>query len=161
MFYKHLLYLSESKFHAKRNFYRYWSFIPQHFYISFVRGPWYIITLKLYETPDNYISGSNGKCESIDPCKDIDCNNGTCNSGQCSCFSGYTGARCQHSIDDCSSDPCGQNGQCTDLLNDFNCTCDSGYTGIEILWPFSISSWFLKVLHCDVCLMIGNIKRLK
>ena len=32
-------------------------------------------------------------------------------------------------IDECSSNPCQNNGTCTDLVNDFNCTCVHGYEG--------------------------------
>ena len=33
-------------------------------------------------------------------------------------------------IDDCASNPCRNNGSCTDLVNDFACSgCMPGYTG--------------------------------
>ena len=32
-------------------------------------------------------------------------------------------------IDECASNPCGENGNCTDAVNGFNCDCVFGYTG--------------------------------
>ena len=29
-----------------------------------------------------------------------------------------------------SSDPCQNNGACTDLINSYNCTCNPGYVGV-------------------------------
>ena len=36
---------------------------------------------------------------------------------------------CLEELNECESGPCGDNGNCTDLVNGFNCTCDPGYTG--------------------------------
>ena len=32
-------------------------------------------------------------------------------------------------IDECSSNPCQNNGTCEDLVDNFNCTCVSGFQG--------------------------------
>ena len=32
-------------------------------------------------------------------------------------------------IDECSSSPCGNNGNCTDEVNSYSCQCDAGYNG--------------------------------
>ncbi len=34
-------------------------------------------------------------------------------------------------IDECASDPCMNNANCTDLIDSFNCTCVDGYIGIQ------------------------------
>ena len=41
-------------------------------------------------------------------------------------FSGHT---CDTDIDDCASEPCKNNGTCTDLVNDYNCTCTDEWMG--------------------------------
>lgn len=33
--------------------------------------------------------------------------------------------------DDCSSDKCGKNGTCIDLVNSYKCICNPGYTGSD------------------------------
>ena len=33
--------------------------------------------------------------------------------------------------DECSSDPCANNGTCTDGINSFGCQCPDGYTGVK------------------------------
>ena len=32
-------------------------------------------------------------------------------------------------IDECRSNPCENNGTCTDLIDGYNCRCSDGYTG--------------------------------
>lgn len=39
------------------------------------------------------------------------------------------GESCETNINDCSSYPCENGGQCTDLIDGFSCTCELGYTG--------------------------------
>ena len=34
-------------------------------------------------------------------------------------------------IDECSSDPCMHEGNCTDIVNGYICTCAPGYTGMD------------------------------
>lgn len=47
----------------------------------------------------------------------------------CTCELGYTGKRCQHLIDDCSSRPCQNGGSCIDMLDGFACKCRPGFVG--------------------------------
>ncbi len=47
----------------------------------------------------------------------------------CECLPGYTGGDCSEEIDECSPNPCQNNGNCTDFLNGYNCACDADYTG--------------------------------
>ena len=39
---------------------------------------------------------------------------------------GYTDVYCETEINECSSDPCQGQGNCTDLLNSFSCSCYAG-----------------------------------
>ncbi|XP_060709362.1 lactadherin-like isoform X4 [Hemiscyllium ocellatum] len=47
----------------------------------------------------------------------------------CKCPTGFQGIHCQTNIDDCSSQPCINGGQCVDLDSDFSCYCPSPYVG--------------------------------
>ncbi|KAL3875680.1 hypothetical protein ACJMK2_033608, partial [Sinanodonta woodiana] len=77
-----------------------------------------------YETIDS------GQCQGIDSCKNIVCaNNGTCSNGGCMCKAGFTGFTCQHSIDDCLSNPCQNGGICIDGYLFYTCQCAKGYNG--------------------------------
>ena len=54
-------------------------------------------------------------------------------------------------VNECSSNPCLNNGSCTDLINGFNCTCQSGYYGSRCEnCQYIISVWckFFKTLGC-------------
>ena len=44
---------------------------------------------------------------------------------------GYTDRQCQTNINDCISQPCANNGSCTDEVNTFSCSCRPGYTGMD------------------------------
>ncbi|XP_073249640.1 uncharacterized protein [Porites lutea] len=69
-------------------------------------------------------------CDSS-PCK----NTGKCiplyqeNGYTCICVEGFTGRNCEKNIDVCKSNPCLNNGTCTDRANGFNCSCPAGFAG--------------------------------
>lgn len=44
----------------------------------------------------------------------------------CDCDEGYEGALCQYDTDDCSSDPCMNNGTCADRVANYTCSCLPG-----------------------------------
>lgn len=41
------------------------------------------------------------------------------------------GEQCQTEADECESEPCFNNGTCTDQLNSFNCSCPQGFSGLQ------------------------------
>eukprot|EP01052_Picozoa_sp_SAG31_P001136 SAG31_NODE_37_length_31616_cov_38.688359_10_plen_1872_part_00 len=48
----------------------------------------------------------------------------------CACIDGFSSTNCDDNVDDCSSNPCLNDGICADLIDDFECLCgDSGYEG--------------------------------
>ena len=47
----------------------------------------------------------------------------------CNCNAGFTGRICEININECSSNPCGEGGQCMDGVNRFQCMCYPGYIG--------------------------------
>ncbi|XP_048472069.1 EGF-like repeat and discoidin I-like domain-containing protein 3 isoform X2 [Rhincodon typus] len=47
----------------------------------------------------------------------------------CKCPTGFQGIHCQTNVNDCSSQPCMNGGQCVDLDADFSCDCPSPYVG--------------------------------
>ncbi|XP_067277909.1 protein eyes shut homolog [Pseudorasbora parva] len=49
---------------------------------------------------------------------------------RCRCRQGFTGARCEINIDECSSDPC-LHGFCYDAVDGFYCLCNPGYAGMR------------------------------
>ena len=51
----------------------------------------------------------------------------------------FTGDTCETNIDDCSPNPCKNEGTCTDMVNDFSCDCADGYTGI--LFSFTLNGF--------------------
>ncbi|CAF4272198.1 unnamed protein product [Rotaria socialis] len=63
------------------------------------------------------------------------CNkHGTCmpnaiNSFACQCDPGFVGPTCNQEVDECESQPCANNGTCTDLENGFLCHCLPEWNG--------------------------------
>ena len=39
--------------------------------------------------------------------------------------------RCETDIDECASDPCRNNGTCTDRVAGYRCNCTANYTGVD------------------------------
>ena len=59
----------------------------------------------------------------------MECSNrGTCNrdTGECECFSGYTGEACRRT--ECPDD-CNGRGTCINQVHAYTCTCDPGFAG--------------------------------
>ena len=71
----------------------------------------------------------------VSPCADKPCMNGaSCKdidseTFDCTCATGWEGPTCKINKDDCATNPCKNNGVCTDALNDFTCSCQPGFTG--------------------------------
>ena len=42
---------------------------------------------------------------------------------------GFEGSECQTDINECLSNPCQNNGDCTDGVNGYQCGCVDGFTG--------------------------------
>ncbi|XP_055791991.1 EGF-like repeat and discoidin I-like domain-containing protein 3 isoform X2 [Salvelinus fontinalis] len=47
----------------------------------------------------------------------------------CHCSPGYSGAHCQHNVNECESGPCRNGGVCTDREANYTCVCPGEYTG--------------------------------
>lgn len=53
----------------------------------------------------------------------------TCSqTGEIICLPGWEGDHCTENIDECASDPCHNDGLCSDGINSFRCQCKDGYT---------------------------------
>ncbi|XP_059175632.1 neurogenic locus notch homolog protein 1-like [Physella acuta] len=66
------------------------------------------------------------------PCPRSVCRNGgACLNATCCCQPGYTGSLCHVEILECDSNPCLNDGVCTDLINQYTCTCKPGFSGIN------------------------------
>lgn len=69
-------------------------------------------------------------CTRHEPCKNgATCRNADHGGFTCECAEGFTGERCEERKQNCSSNPCLNNGICTDVGGSFLCTCPSGWTG--------------------------------
>lgn len=44
-------------------------------------------------------------------------------------YRNFLGAQCEENINDCSQNPCGENGLCVDGVSNYSCTCMNGYMG--------------------------------
>ncbi|CAD5116589.1 DgyrCDS5466 [Dimorphilus gyrociliatus] len=85
-----------------------------------------------YNTYWTFIKSERLRYLANQPCNPNPCSNGQCsvngNTFRCTCFTGWTGDRCDQRINRCSPNPCVQ-GQCFESNNDYTCQCFSGYTG--------------------------------
>lgn len=62
-------------------------------------------------------------------CPATPCVNGTCVSGRCDCYPGFTGKLCNTSTDPCFSNPCQNGGVCSAVNGAPKCTCVSAFKG--------------------------------
>lgn len=46
----------------------------------------------------------------------------------------FTGARCEHNIDDCIGVTCKNGGTCIDKLDSYECACHPGFYGDKCEW---------------------------
>lgn len=74
--------------------------------------------------------------EKKNPCNTNKCQNlATCVPSQkgfdftCVCQDGFTGKYCQTTINECKSEPCLNDGVCTDYSSSFSCSCKYPWTG--------------------------------
>ncbi|KAJ8411408.1 hypothetical protein AAFF_G00174140 [Aldrovandia affinis] len=69
-------------------------------------------------------------CSSVCSCVHGICSSGIQGNGQCTCFSGYKGLRCDMAINPCLKKVCHSNAVCAHLgPNRHSCTCNAGYQG--------------------------------
>ncbi len=88
---------------------------------------------------DTGITGTNPYAANItDPdafitCGDPSCKRGTCTTSsgtyQCNCPAAWTGDRCETDVDECLTNPCGDNAACNNTHSSYTCTCNAGYEG--------------------------------
>ena len=66
-------------------------------------------------------------CKPVDPCVFGDCKNIGRGQYTCVCQPGYTGTNCDQEVDECASQPCQNDGTCSNgLPGKFNCKCPLG-----------------------------------
>ena len=53
-------------------------------------------------------------------------------------------------VDECSSDPCHNDGSCVDDINKYSCTCEAGYTGLQCETGTYVKQKFsAKIMHAS------------
>ncbi|UJR36701.1 hypothetical protein I4U23_029418 [Adineta vaga] len=106
---------------------------------NFFTSSWMIITIYIIFSYLNNLTNAH-ICTS-----DVCNNHGTCipnksNSFTCECDLGFTGSTCDQGsfkIDECASQPCANNGTCTDLENGFLCRCLPEWNGTLCTEPMN------------------------
>ncbi|KOX71267.1 Sushi, von Willebrand factor type A, EGF and pentraxin domain-containing protein 1, partial [Melipona quadrifasciata] len=68
-------------------------------------------------------------CNKNSYCVNIEEENATTMSYRCVCTDGYTGENCTVKINHCESNPCLNNGKCTNNISSYTCTCPMLFTG--------------------------------
>ncbi|ETE62036.1 EGF-like repeat and discoidin I-like domain-containing protein 3, partial [Ophiophagus hannah] len=75
------------------------------------------------------------------PCLPNPCHNGgTCEISEayrgdtfigyiCKCPAGFNGIHCQHNVNECETEPCKNDGICTDLVANYSCECPGEFMG--------------------------------
>ena len=58
----------------------------------------------------------------------------------------FLGTTCENDVDECASNPCPANAQCTNTFGSFNCTCNSQFR-------FELSVNDLYSSACELCCM--------
>ncbi|XP_074532634.1 protein eyes shut homolog [Halichoeres trimaculatus] len=74
-----------------------------------------------------------------DPCDPLHnpcLNNSTCltrsdGTASCRCPAGFEGSWCEIDTNECSSNPCQNQGDCVDRVNSFSCDCKMGFSGLQ------------------------------
>jgi len=66
------------------------------------------------------------------------------------------GLRCESAVDECLSQPCQNNGSCTDLFNGFLCDCPPGFNGSHSrskhnFFRFVTGYVLISRSHCVAC----------
>lgn len=70
-------------------------------------------------------------------------------------FKGYTGSSCNMDIQECASNPCLNNGVCSEpFLNMYICSCQLGYTGIHCEIPIRVCD-SQPCLNGGICTQFG------
>ena len=62
------------------------------------------------------------------------CVNGHCFNETCCCDDGYDGFLCENDIDECASNPCGNDGFCVNLVASYYCVCPDGACLVELCY---------------------------
>lgn len=70
---------------------------------------------------------------------------------------GFSGELCNYEYNECDSNPCLNDGQCTDHIGGFTCKCTRGYTGKRCHIKVSIVFIFIRLFPMNLiafCLLL-------
>ena len=97
-----------------------------------------------YELQDEVCVDESGGHEEpevdVNECEAAPCVHGTCSESstdlsillgeyKCTCEAGWAGQRCDEDIDECASNPCRNDGICTDSIDSYSCECPARFEG--------------------------------